>query len=148
MAQKIGFGAELPSKIKDGYSSLLNTYVKVDVAGGSRVGYLETITSTDLYLRPSLVDESLTELVVRRIESERPMPIPLSSIIDIQPIREGYLEEVLKDIKKYNKELRIKKRREQTETRVREMENRMKLDALKDYKKSKENQFVDLTQLD
>jgi len=148
MTQKVGFGSELQIKERDGYQDLVNSYVRVDVSGGFRIGYLEHYTPTDLYLKPSIVDESLNSKFNRRIERDRPLIIPLSSVIDVQPVRKGYIGNLLKDTEKLNEELRKKNRREELETRVREAENRMKINALNDFKKSKKDKFNELTRLD
>ena len=129
--QKIGFGRGLETKISNGYDRLVNSYVKVGVSGGTRIGYLENYAPTDLYLRPSLVDEGLSDLVVRRIESEKPMIIPISSVICVSPIREEYLKEIFENIKKINKEAKEKTKREKLANKLQELEMKQKIEGLK-----------------
>ena len=78
------------------YKELVGSYVRVACNNINYAGYMSYTDFERTILKPALVDESVSNLVMVRLEEDKPTILCNSSIQAINPIRKEHLEEILK----------------------------------------------------
>ena len=92
MEKKFGFEKD---KNSGPYSELVGEYVKIYTHTSFVVGYLERSTITELFLRPSIVDEGLPYLIRRRLEKKKPTIVQVQNIELTHSVNKSYLDNIL-----------------------------------------------------
>jgi hypothetical protein len=101
-----------PTKIKSELEVYKGTPVRITTAHGSALGIVDKISSEYLSLRPSWVNHGLYSSDNKLIDDYKfqdklPKKIKLAGIVEVEPLEEGYIEKLVKNVNENSHPSRI-----------------------------------------